>query len=64
MASGQAVAKKNGKKWGGSKKGWRWKVTDDQIIAIKEMKAAGKAITQIARVTQLSRPTIYKVLKS
>lgn len=64
IASGQAVARKIGKKWGGSKKGWRWKVTDDQIIAIKEMKAAGKPIAQIARVTQLSRPTIYKVLKS
>jgi DNA invertase Pin-like site-specific DNA recombinase len=64
VASGQAVARKNGKKWGGSKKGWRWKVTDDQIIAIKEMKAAGKPVAQIARVTQLSRPTIYKVLGS
>ena len=62
VAAGQKVARRKGKKWGGSKKGWRWKVTDDQIEAIKEMKAAGKSIAHIARVTQLSRPTIYKVL--
>jgi DNA invertase Pin-like site-specific DNA recombinase len=63
VAAGQSVARKKGKKWGGSKKGWRWKVTDDQVIAICEMKAAGKPVAQIARVTALSRPTIYQVLK-
>ena len=62
VTAGQEVARRKGKKWGGSKKGWRWKVTDDQIQAIKEMKEAGKTIAHIARVTQLSRPTIYKVL--
>ncbi|MDB2685918.1 recombinase family protein [Mariniblastus sp.] len=62
VTAGQEVARRNGKKWGGSTKGWRWKVTEDQIEAIKEMKAAGKSIAHIARVTQLSRPTIYKVL--
>lgn len=64
VAAGQAVARRNGKKWGGSEKGWRWKVTDDQIVAIREMKAAGKPVAQIARVTGLSRPTIYRVLDS
>ena len=63
VAAGQAVARKNGKKWGGSEKGWRWKVTDDQVSAIHEMRSAGKPISQIARVTGLSRPTIYRVLK-
>ena len=63
VAAGQAAARRNGKTWGGSKKGWRWKVTDDQLLAVREMKAAGKPIAQIARVTQLSRPTIYKILK-
>ncbi|HEX5471101.1 MAG TPA: recombinase family protein, partial [Lacipirellulaceae bacterium] len=62
VAAGQAVARRNGKKWGGSKKGWRWKVTDDQLAAIHEMRAASKPISQIARVTGLSRPTIYRVL--
>ena len=64
VAAGQAVARRNGKSWGGSKKGWRWKVTDDQVAAIHEMKAANKPIAQIARVTGLSRPTIYRVLKT
>lgn len=63
VAAGQAVARKKGKKWGGSKKGWRWKVTDDQLAAIHEMRAAGKPVAQIARVTGLSRPTIYRVLE-
>ncbi len=63
VAAGQAVARRKGKKWGGSKKGWRWKVTDDQVAAIKEMKAAGKKVTHIARITGLSRPTIYRVLE-
>ncbi len=63
VAAGQAVARRNGKRWGGSKKGWRWKVTDDQIIAIREMRAAGKAVAAIARITGLSRPTVYGVLE-
>jgi DNA invertase Pin-like site-specific DNA recombinase len=62
VAAGQAVARRKGKKWGGSKPGWRWKVSDDQVIAIKEMKMAGKKVSHIARVTGLSRPTIYRVL--
>ena len=64
VAAGQAVARRKGKKWGGSKKGWRWKVTDDQVAAIREMKTAGKKIAHIARVTGLSRPTIYRVLET
>ena len=63
VAAGQAVARRKGKKWGGSKPGWRWKVSDDQATAIHEMKAAGKKVAHIARVTGLSRPTIYRVLR-
>jgi DNA invertase Pin-like site-specific DNA recombinase len=64
VAAGQAAARKNGKKWGGSKKGWRWRVSDDQLLAIHEMRGTGKPIAQIARVTGLSRPTIYRVLRA
>jgi DNA invertase Pin-like site-specific DNA recombinase len=64
VAAGQAVARKKGKRWGGSKKGWRWKVTDDQLTAIREMRVAGKKISQISRIVGLSRPTIYRVLGS
>ena len=63
VLAGQNVARRNGKKWGGSEKGWHWKVTEDQITAIHEMKMAGKPISQIARVTGLSRPTVYRVLR-
>jgi len=63
VLAGQEAARKKGKTWGGSKKGWRWKVTDDQALAIHEMRIAGKPIAQIARVTSLSRPTIYRVLR-
>lgn len=62
VAAGQAVARRKGKQWGGSEKGWRWKVSDDQVNAIHEMRGAQKPIAQIARVTGLSRPTIYRVL--
>lgn len=63
VAAGQSVARRKGKKWGGSAKGWRWKVSDDQVTAIHEMRAATKPIAHIARVTGLSRPTIYRVLR-
>lgn len=64
VAAGQAVARRRGKRWGGSKKGWRWKVSDEQVVAITEMKVAGKPIAHIARITGLSRPTIYHVLNA
>jgi DNA invertase Pin-like site-specific DNA recombinase len=64
VAAGQDVARRKGKKWGGSTKGWRWKVSDDQVKAINEMRAASKPIAQIARVTGLSRPTIYRILNT
>jgi DNA invertase Pin-like site-specific DNA recombinase len=60
--AGQQVARRRGKSWGGSDKGWRWKVTDEQVEAIREMKAGRTPITKIARITGLSRPTIYRVL--
>lgn len=64
VAAGQAVAKSRGKKWGGSRKGWHWKVSAEQRTAIIDMRAAGKPITQIAKITALSRPTIYAVLRA
>jgi DNA invertase Pin-like site-specific DNA recombinase len=60
--AGQQVARRKGKTWGGSQKGWRWRVTDEQVAAIREMKASRTPIAKIARITGLSRPTIYRVL--
>ena len=48
IAAGQAVARKKGKRWGGSKKGWRWKFSPEQFTAITEMKAAGKPVARRA----------------
>lgn len=63
VLAGQAVARANGKKWGGSKPGVRKKVTPTQIKMIRSMKAEGESITAIAKAVGLSRPTIYDVLK-
>ena len=38
-------------------------MTDEQVVAVREMKAAGRTVAHVARVTGLSRPTIYRVLR-
>ncbi len=62
VRAGQAVARANGKTWGGSKPGKRKKVTATQEKMIRQMKDQGEAITAIARAVGLSRPTVYDVL--
>ena len=63
VLAGQAVARANGKTWGGSKPGVRKKVTTTQVKMIRRMKAEGEPITAIAKAVGLSRPTIYDVLE-
>ncbi len=63
VKAGQTVARSAGKRWGGSQKGRRLKVTDEQVKAIVSMKARGDKISQIARTVSLSRLTIYRVLE-
>jgi DNA invertase Pin-like site-specific DNA recombinase len=64
IRAGQAVAMANGKRWGGSRKGRRLKVTTEQAQAIHRLKGEGEKVAAIARATGLSRPTIYSVLGS
>ncbi len=64
VAAGQAKAKAQGKRWGGSLPGVRKRVTDTQLKAIKAMRKDGEQITAIAAAVGLSRPTIYSVLKA
>jgi len=64
IRAGQAVALANGKRWGGSRKGRRLKVTTEQVQAIHRLKDEGGKVAAIARATGLSRPTIYNVLGS
>ena len=62
--AGGALLPAHGKRWGGSRKGRRLKVTAEQVQAIRRLKDEGQKIAAIARATGLSRPTIYSVLGS
>lgn len=68
VLAGQAVARANGKTWGGSEKGRRIVVTDEQLNTIRWMigeaftEGRKPSVTAIARATGLSRPTIYAYL--
>jgi DNA invertase Pin-like site-specific DNA recombinase len=62
ILAGQAVARENGKTWGGSKPGRRVKVTDEQVRMVQQLRAEKVPITRIAKATGLSRPTIYSIL--
>ena len=64
VRAGQQAAWAMGKKWGGSRKGRRVKVTDEQIRAIMTMRRQGEKIAGIARAIGLSRLTVYRVLDS
>lgn len=62
VRAGQAAAHARGIRWGGSKKGRYIKVTPDQVKAVEQMVAQKVPVARIARITALSRPTIYRVL--
>ena len=64
IVAGQAAARAAGRKWGGSKKGRRIKVTDEQLRCILAMHQGGHRITAIARTTALNRSTCYRVLRN
>ena len=64
IIAGQAAARANGKTWGGSEKGRRVKVTDEQVRTIERMQAEGATKAAMSRATGLSRPTVYSVLGS
>jgi DNA invertase Pin-like site-specific DNA recombinase len=60
--AGQAVARANGKRWGGSKKGRLLTVQPEQVQAVKQYKAEGWKVAAIARAVGLTRPTVYRLL--
>lgn len=64
VAAGQAVARANGKRWGGSKAGVRKKITPEKERAILKLKGEGTPVARIARAVEVSRQTVYSVLKS
>lgn len=59
VLAGQAAAKAKGKRWGGSVKGRRLKVTAEQVATIRRMSGEGEKVAAIARATGLTRPTVY-----
>ena len=62
ILAGQSVARANGVTWGGSKKGRRLSVTDEQVSAVHKLDAKGESKSAIARATGLSRPTVYRLI--
>jgi DNA invertase Pin-like site-specific DNA recombinase len=48
--------------WGGRKAGCRVKVTEEREALIVRLRAEGQAVAAIARLTSLTRRTVYKVL--
>ena len=64
VRAGQQAARANGKRWGGSRKGRRVKVTEEQAQVIAEMRDRGEKIARIARIMGLSRVTVYRVLEN
>ena len=62
VKAGQAAARAAGVTWGGSEKGRRAKVTDEQVTTIQRMAGEHAKVAAIARATGLTRPTVYAYL--
>jgi DNA invertase Pin-like site-specific DNA recombinase len=64
IQAGQSKAMKDGKTWGGSKKGRtiKTRANDQQISLIRRLNSEGESITAIAKATGLSRPTVYSYI--
>ncbi len=65
IVAGQAAARAEGKQWGGSRRGRRIKVSDEQVEAVLRLHSEGGKsgkVAAIARATGLSRPSVYAVL--
>jgi DNA invertase Pin-like site-specific DNA recombinase len=62
ILAGQAAARAAGKVWGGGKAGRRVRLSAEKEGAIRQLHAEGKPIAEIARIVELSRPTIYKAI--
>lgn len=60
--AGIVAAKAAGKTWGGSVKGRRLSVTDEQAATVERLHKEGQKIARIARAVGLSRPTVYRLL--
>jgi DNA invertase Pin-like site-specific DNA recombinase len=62
ILAGQAAARAAGKVLGGGKPGRRIRLSQEKEQAIRQLRREGKAIAEIARIVELSRPTVYKAI--
>lgn len=62
VKEGQKTARAKGKTWGGRTEGSRNKRTVGKADTVGRLRGAGHTVTQIAKDTGLSRPTIYALL--
>jgi len=63
VLAGQAAARERGVRWGGSVKGWRWKVTGEQEALILRLRREGEGVSASSRATGLTRKTVYRILE-
>lgn len=64
QAVGIAAAKAKGKRWGGSEKGRQLKRSAEVDRNVRSLREQGESVAAIARLTKLSRPTVYAILES
>lgn len=63
VVAGQARARANGTKWGGSKKNKRKKVTATMSKAVRQMHAEKTPIRHIAQAFGICRHTVYSIIR-
>ncbi len=62
QAAGIAAALAAGESWGGRTAGSRNRDVAQKQSSVRALHRSGKSISEIARVTSLSRPTVYSLL--
>lgn len=59
---GIQAARAAGKTWGGSAKGRRLSVSEEQVAQIRRLKSEGMRVSSIARAVGVTRSTVYRLL--
>ena len=62
VRAGQSLARKRGKRWGGSDPGRLLYLSRDQVDLIVDLHQRGRSKAAIARACGVSRPTVYRIL--
>ncbi|MEO1616666.1 MAG: recombinase family protein [Planctomycetota bacterium] len=62
VRAGQEIARRAGKRWGGSESGRLLFLSREQVETIVALSADGRSKAAIARACGVSRPTVYRIL--